>query len=181
MPLFPNQTLVADPSDHNLVGWTFDPANVQAGTLLPTAGLAHVIRIRPVRDTVTNINFHFTVAGSSLTAGQCFAALYTDAGVWLKSTADQATNWASGGYRTCALTAPQAVTPFAFYRVLWWYNGTTAPTLSRAVNSSSAILNAGLSAPVLRYSTADTGLTTAAPTNIGTQTGSATGWWVGLS
>lgn len=173
-------------TDHGLVGWTFDPAMVQAGLLLPTAGLAHVARIRALSSTVTNILFHFTVAGSGLTSGQCFAALYNDAGAILGAgaiTDDQATNWQTGGLRTCALTVAQGVTPGAFYRVLWWYNGTTAPTVSRAVNSSSAILNAGMTAPTLRYSSANTGLTNAAsvPANIGTQTGTATAWWVGLS
>lgn len=172
------------PTDQNLAGWSFDPALVQAGTILPTAGLANVARIRVLTSTITNIHFHFTVAGSGLTAGQCFAALYNDGGALLGAgavTADQAANWASGGYKTCPLSVAQGVTPNAWYKVLWWYNGTTAPTLSRAVNSSSAILNAGLAAPTLRYASADAGLTTAAPANIGTQTGTATAWWVGVS
>lgn len=168
-------------TDHSIVGWTFDPAGVQAGTVQPTAGLAQVVRVRALSSTVTNILLHLTAGGSVLTAGQCFAALYTDAGVLLASTADQASNWGSGGLKTCALTAPQTVTPYSWYRVLWWFNGTTGPTISRGVNSSSAIVNVGLSAPTLRYSTANTGLTTVAPANIGTQTGGATAWWVGLS
>lgn len=168
-------------TDHSLVGYTFDPAGVQAGTVQPTAGLAQVARVRALSATVTNILLHATAGGSSLTAGQCFAALYTDAGVWMASTADQASSWAGGGLKTCTLTAPQTVTPYAWYRVLWWFNGTTGPTWSRGVNSSSAILNVGLSAPTLRYSTANSGLTTAAPGTIGTQTGGSTAWWVGLS
>lgn len=168
-------------TDHGLAGWTFDPIQVQAGTLLPTAGLSHVVRFRAVGSLVTNILFHFTVAGSSLTAGQCFASLHTDAGVQLGITADQATNWQTGGLRTCALTVPQAVTPGEWYKIRWWYNGTTAPTLSRGVNSSSAIVNAGLSAPNFRFGTADSGLTTTGPTTIGTITGAATAWWVGVS
>jgi hypothetical protein len=171
-------------SDHGLVGWTFDPALVQGGTVLPTAGLAHVARVRMLSAVATNIHFHFTAGGSSLTAGQCFAALYNDAGALLGAgavTADQAANWATGGYKTCPLSVAQGVTPYAWYRVLFWFNGTTGPTISRGVNSSSAILNAGLSAPTLRYSSADTGLTTAAPANIGSQTGTATAWWVGVS
>lgn len=170
-------------SHHNLVGWTFDPAMVQAGTVQPTAGLAQVARIQVLSSAVTNILFHFTAGGSSLTSGQCFAALYNDAGALLGAgavTADQSTNWATGGFKTCPLTVAQGVTQYAFYRVLWWFNGTTGPTISRGVNSSSVILNAGLSSG-FRYATADTGLTTAAPANIGTQTGGPTAWWVGLS
>jgi hypothetical protein len=168
-------------TDHGLVAWTFDPAGVQAGTVQPTAGLAQVVRVRALSTTVTNILLHLTAGGSVLTAGQCFAALYTDAGVLLASTADQASNWGSGGLKTCTLTAPQTVTLNAWYRVLWWFQGTTGPTISRGVNSSSAIVNVGMTVPTVRYSTANTGLTTAAPGTIGTQTGGATAWWVGLS
>lgn len=175
-------------SNHNLVGWTFDVAGVQAGTVQPTAGLAQVARIQVLGPVVTNIHFHLTAGGSALTAGQCFAALFNDAGALLGAGAVTGSlhatgsgGWGDGGFKTCALSVAQGVTPYAFYKVFWWFNGTTGPTLSRAVNSSSAILNAGLSSPGFRYATADTGLTNAAPSNIGTQTGGATAWWVGLS
>ncbi len=170
-------------ADHSLVGWTYDPALVQSGTVLATGGLAYVARVQVLTGVVTNIHFHFTAGGSSLTSGQCFAALYNDAGALLGAgavTADQAANWGSGGFKTCALSVAQGVTQYAWYRVLWWFNGTTGPTLSRACNSSSAIVNAGLSSS-FRYATADSSLTTTAPGNIGTMTGGATAWWVGLS
>jgi hypothetical protein len=172
--------------DHGLGGWTFDPVQVQGALVLATAGLSYVVRLRVMTGVVTNIHFHFTVAGSGLTSGQCFASLHNDAGAILGAgavTADQATNWASGGYKTCALTVAQGVTAGDWYKIRFWFNGTTGPTLSRGVNSSSAITNAGLSAPNFRFSTADTGLTTSAgaPGNIGTMTGGATAWWVAVS
>lgn len=168
-------------TDHSLAGWTFDPTMVQAGTVQPTAGLAQVARIRVLGTAVTNILFHFTAGGTGLTGG--YAALYNDAGALLGGgavTADQSASWATGGFKTCALSVAQGVTQYAWYRVLWWFTGTTGPTISRAVNSSSAIVNAGLSSG-FRYSTADTGLTTTPPGNIGAQTGGPTAWWVGLS
>ena len=173
-------------SDHNLVGWTYDPTAAQAGTVMPTAGVANVARVRVLSGVVSNIHFLLTAGGSSLTSGQCFAALYNDAGALVGGgaiTADQAANWATGGFKTCALSVAQGVTPNAWYRVLWWFNGTTGPTLARGSNLDAAFLNAGLSAPLLRYSTADTGRTNAAsvPANIGSQTGAQTAWWVGLS
>jgi hypothetical protein len=177
---------LARPTDHNLAGWTFDPAHVQAGTVVPTAGLSHVVRVRALTSVISNILLHLTAGGSALTAGQCFATLHNDAGAQLGAgaiTADQATAWATGGLKVMPLTVAQAVTPNAWYRIRFWFNGTTGPTLSRAVNSSSAILNAGLSAPNFRYSTADAGLTTgaSAPSNIGTQTGGPTAWWAAVS
>jgi hypothetical protein len=175
-------------TDQSLAGWTYAPREVQGGTVQPTAGLAQVARIRVLSSTVTNIHFYVTSGGSSLTSGQCFAALYNDAGALLGAGAVTASahgtgaaGWGDAGLKTMPLSVGQAVTPYAWYRVLWWFNGTTGPTLARAANTAAASLNAGQSAPTLQFSTADTGLTTAAPANIGSQTGQATAWWVGLS
>jgi len=171
---------LVQPTDHNLIGWTFDSALVQGGTTMPNGGLVNTARIKVLDDLVTNILFHLTGGGTSLTSGQCFAALYDDDdGSLLGITADQATAWASGGMKTMALVVPAAVTPNTWVRVGWWCNGTTGPNMSRGVNSSSAILNAGLTVP--RYGSANTGRTTTAPDPLGALTGSATGWWVGLS
>lgn len=169
-------------SDHNLTGWTFDPALAQAGTVQPTAGLAQVARVRMLSSVVTNLHLHFTAGGSGLTGA--YMALYNDAGALLGGgavTADQSATWGTSGLKTCPLAVAQGVTPYAWYRVLWWFTGTTGPTISRGSDVSAALLNAGLSAPTLRYATADSGLTTAAPGNIGTQTGGGTAWWVGVS
>jgi hypothetical protein len=138
-----------NPTDHNLVGWTFPPDQVQAGTILPTVGLSYVTRIRALTGTVSAISFHFTAGGSGL--ANCFASLHNDAGAILGAgaiTADQSASWASGGAKDCLLNVAQGVTPGAFYKVRWWV-GTAAglPTLSRGVNSSSAIANYGLVAP----------------------------------
>jgi hypothetical protein len=174
------------PTDHGLGGWTFPTDSIQGGTILATAGLSYVVRLKAMGATITNILLHFTAGGATLTAGQCFASLHNDAGAILGSsavTADQATNWASGGMKVMPLTVAQAVTPGNWYKIRFWFQGTTGPTLSRAVNSSSAITNAGLVAPNFRYGTADTGLTTSAlaPGTIGTITGGATAWWVAVS
>ena len=180
----PTLAAAVRPSDHALVGWTFDPTSAQGGTVLAPAGTSHVIRFRAMSTTITNLLIHLTAGGTTLTAGQCFATLHTDAGVQIGATADQAANWASGGLKTMALAAPATgLTVGAWYKARLWFNGTTGPTLTRGLNSSTAILNAGLSSPNFRYATADTGLTTLAlaPTTLGTPTGGATAWWVGAS
>jgi hypothetical protein len=179
-------TAAARASDHALGGWSFDPALVQAGSVLATAGLSYVARVRVMSATISNVLLHLTAAGVTLTAGQCFCTVHTDAGVLLGAgavTADQQANWQSGGLKVMPLTTPQAWNPGDYCRVRYWFNGTTGPTLSRAVSSASAIVNAGLTSPAFRYSTADTGLTTAAlaPTTLGTQTGGAVAHWVGIS
>lgn len=174
-------TGIVRPGDHSLIGWTFDPVLVQSGTVLPTSGLAHVARVQVLSGVLTNVHFHFTAGGSGLTGA--YVSIHNDAGALIGAsavTADLSSSWGSGGFKTCALSVAQGVTPYAWYRILWWFTGTTGPTFSRAVNSSSAIVNAGLSSGY-RYATADSGLTTTPPNNIGTMTGGATAWWVGLS
>jgi hypothetical protein len=184
VPLY-NPTLTADwlAADQNLIGRSFNTAHVQAGTILPTAGLLNLVRVKLTSSIATNILIHLTVAGGTLTAGQCFAALYNSAGSLFGAgavTADQAANWQSGGLKVMPLNVAQTV-PVGYAYVAFFANGVTLPTLSRGVNSSSAILNAGLSAPNFRYASADSGLTTTMPNSFGAQTGTATAWWVGVS
>lgn len=172
------------PADHGALGWSFDPADAQGGTIVATAGRVEVVRVRATAALVTNVNLHVTVAGGTLTANQCLAALYTDAGTLLAASGNQATAWQSTGMKACALTAPQAVTPGQWYRVAFYANGTTLPTFARAAALGavgSDLINYGLSAPGLRFSTADTGRTTTMPGTLGTQTAAPVAWWAGLS
>lgn len=174
-------------TDHGLAGWTFDPAGIQASTVLATAGLSYVARIRCLTSVITGVRFHFVAGGASLTAGQCFASVHNDAGAQLGAgaiTADQAANWATGGDKLCPLTVAQGATAGAWYRVRWWFNGTTGPQMSRGCSSSPAATNWGIPTPAgpFRFSTADSGLTTAAsaPEQLGTQTGFGIAYLVGL-
>ena len=183
MPLFPPfASAVTVPGDNNYVGWSYDSsASVQSATILPTAGLLNLVRIRVMSSLVTNVHLHITVPGATLTADQCLAALFTAAGVLLAPTGNMATVWQGGGNHTMPLSSPQATTFGAFHYVGFYANGSTLPTFSRALNSSSAINNPGLAAPNFRYATANSGLTTAMPASFGAQTGTATAWWAGVS
>lgn len=179
----PPSVIVPQPVDQGMAGWTFDPAEQQAGTILPLAGQLNVCRIKVSSAAVTGIMIYVTVAGATLTAGQNFAALFNDAGAILGGgavTADQSTPWQSVGLKSMALNVAQAVVPGAWYRVGIFGNGTTLPTIARAANIAPVALNAGMSAPTLRYSTADTGLTTTMPANIGAQTAASPAWWVAV-
>lgn len=168
------------PTDHDLVGWVFPPEQVQGGTIVPTAGLLQVVRVRAMSTLATNLLMYVTTAGATLTANRCLAALFTDAGALLAATGNQATAWESTGLKTMALTAAQAVTPGAWYRIGFYSNGTTQPTFARgAAVAAGTALNAGLSTP--RWSTADAGLTTAMPSTLGAQTAIGTAWWAAIS
>jgi hypothetical protein len=169
------------PASQNLVGANGDPgASPQGGVVMATAGTLYGTRFQVVSATATSIQMHFVSGGGTLTAGQCFAGLYNDAGTLLSSSADQATSWGSGGVKTVALGSPQTVTPGAFYKVGWFFNGTTGPSISRMGNIANVLANIGLVSPNFRWFTANTGLTTALPGTIGTMTSFITTYWVGL-
>jgi hypothetical protein len=183
-PLYPPAAVLSTaPASQGYVGWTGKSSQtVQAGLIVQTAGRLELVRIQVLGTLVTNIVLHTTTTATGLTTGQCFAGLYTAAGVLMSATADQSVAWATGGLKSMALTAPQAVTYGAFYYVGFYANtATSLPTFSRMMNSSSAIGNAGLAAPNFDFATANTGLTTALPDPFTTQTGGNTAWWVALS
>lgn len=188
MPLYaPFAPSFPAPSDNGLLGWTGEPRlSVQAGTIMPTAGLLTLIRIRVYGSLVTRIHMHCTTSATTLTADQCFAGLFNSAGTLLSATATAhgsgATGWSDGGAKALVLTTPQVTTFGAFYYVGFFANTTgTLPTFSRCLNSSGAITDIGQSAPDLSVSTADSGLTTAMPATLGAKTASATAYWVGVS
>ncbi len=174
------------PSDNNLIAWTGEPRlSVQAGTIMPTAGLLTLMRVRVYGTVITNIHMHCTTTATGLTTNQCLAGVFNSAGALLGAgavTADQSVAWATGGAKTMALTVAQSVTFGAFYYVGFFANtATSLPTFSRCLNSSGAITDIGQSAPNLSVATADGSLTTAMPNNLGAMTASATAYWVGVS
>ncbi len=170
------------PADRGYLAWTQPPYVLAAGSALPTAGTLVLRRIRRVpAGSVSTITTHVAVAGSALTAGQCFAALYTAAGVLIAQTADQASAWASTGLKAMPLAGgPYPLTAGDYY-IGVWFNGTTGPAIIRSGSVSSVVTNAGLSAPNLDAASANTGVTTAAPTPFGAQTSFVFEYWFALS
>lgn len=171
------------PPTRALIGESFPVLHIASNNaIMPTAGRLEFIRIRvPVSSSVTNITGFISTAGATLTAGQCFASLFTGAGVLVGTTADQSGAWVSGGTKTMALASgPFSITAGDYY-VGMWYNGTTAPTWRVGTNSNTTLTNLGVAAPNLLAGTADTGLTTTPPSPMGAQTGGATLWWMALS
>lgn len=171
------------PVDYGYKAWAFDPNLGAGGLVLPTAGLVHGSRIWLPTMTVTNIIMLVTTAGVTLTAGQCFAALFDDTGgapVLLSATADQSGTWNSLGMKTMALSAAQAITA-GFFNIAVFFNGTTGPALYRANNVSNLSINMGLASPHLRSYTADAARTTTFATPMGAQTGIATQLWAAVS
>lgn len=183
MPLYlPASTRLgygAAPEDHGLLAWTMDPQSAGTGTVLAAAGTLQGARLylpRPM--TVTNLCCHVSAAGATLTAGSCKAALYNSVGTLIGTTVDQATAWASTGFKAMALTAP-VVCPAGYYDIALWYNGTTSPSIYRT--SAVPVDNANLTGASARFFTANTTNTTTAPAPLGTKTVQNTAWWLAVS
>ena len=169
------------PSDQTLITWTFDPSAAISGATLSPAGTLHTFKMHNLMPaSVTNIILEVSTAGSTLTSGQCFLALY-QAGALIGVTADQSTPWASTGLKTAALASGPFNITAGDVIVVAWYNGTTGPTF-RGGAGSAVCQNAGLATASLRFGKADTGKTTTAPSTLGTITANSNvPAWIALS
>ena len=183
MPYYPPPRATDDnnaPLDHGLKAWSSDPAVPTLSTIIPTAGLLHIVKL-PLRSrqTISSAWTSVTTAGATLT--NVGFALYSSAGALLTSSVNvngaTATAFQSTGSKQVTFTA-QTIGPGSFY-VAFWFTGTTLPTLMR--NSVLAAMNFNLAAPNLRYATADAALTTAAPATLGAQTAASAAFWAAAS
>lgn len=174
------------PVDHGLIAWTMPLDVARDASLLSVEAAAGTLRLTRIRrippSSITNLHVVVTTAGSGLTAGQCFGALYSSAGALIAQTADQATPWASAGVKTMALAGGPYVFAGGDLYVGLWYNGTTAPQLARSgLGAVTGQATFGQSSGSYNASYANTGLTTTAPGTIGAQSASLLRWWAAVS
>lgn len=163
--------------DYGMVAEAFDPAAAAAGFTL-TGGasvLARVKLLTPAR--VSGLNYIVSTAGATLTANQNFLALYDAAGILLAQSADQTTNFGSTGFKTASIAVPVNVAAGNLY-VIAWSVGTTPVSLAKAGTTG---VNGALAATASRFGTANTGLTTTAPSPLGTVSALAQALWFGIS
>jgi hypothetical protein len=174
------QSSMFTPVDHGLITWSFDPAVASAGTVPAAAGTLNVVKVKLASSsTASNILMIVSTAGVTLTSGQCFAGLYSGAGVLLSATADQSVAWQSTGVKTMALSATQAVVAGTYY-VAFYANGTTLPAF-RIGTGSSLPGSVNLSTANARFALVNASLTTSLPGSLAAFTGTTFSWWVGLS
>jgi hypothetical protein len=171
------------PSDHGFLEWSGDLSIGLGSTALATAGTVYTTKVRVRRPrTVTSVCVYVVTAGTGLTTGQCFGALWQQAdgesgnAVMLRQSVDQAAGFAAGGLREMTLSSTvDVVTGYAY--IGYWFNGSGGPGLARGGNT--ALVNAGLSS-AYRWATADTGKTTTAPSPLGALTASNFAVWAAL-
>lgn len=174
------------PADHNLLGWSFDPAlAINTSSAALTSGVEFQTKIRLTAPaTVSNVLLAISAAGATLTAGQSFVGLRNAAGTLIGLSADQSASFAVTGNKTIAIAPTSAgsltMLPAGVYYVVVLCVGTTMPTLLRA--ASQSIINVGLAAGAFRFATLGAGLTAlpAAPAMAG-QAANSTALWVAVS
>lgn len=136
---------------HGYLGMSYDPAYFGAAQSQLVTGFAQTTRIalpRPV--LIGHVVTYVQVAGSGLTASQCFAGVYDSAGNLVGLSGDLSGVLNSTGLKSIAVTAQGGRSlvqggPNPFVRVAFLTNGTTAPTLWGQINAANAtILNANL-------------------------------------
>lgn len=94
--------------------------------------------------TLSTVSFVFTTAGSSLTSGQNFVAIFDSSGNQVAISADQTTAFGSVGLKTVSMTSPYAAQPGGYY-VAILTNGTgTVPIMVCLGAIGSSSLNFGL-------------------------------------
>jgi len=162
------------PANYGYLSWNYDPAIINNTTALVN-GTAVGIKLRvPRATTITNIIINLNAGGG---LDNCFVALYQD-NTLLAQSANQ-TDWNVGGNKVIPLSSPQAVTAGTVDVVVWCGTSTSAPLLQRS--GSQPGTNGSFTGVNLRWFTANTGLTTTAPTTLGTRSSNSSTFWAAVS
>ncbi|MBL8159552.1 right-handed parallel beta-helix repeat-containing protein [Candidatus Saccharibacteria bacterium] len=173
------------PARHGFVEWNYDPAMAGSGSGATgnVSGTLYLMKISSqTGGTVSNILATVGTAGSGLTAGQNFAALYDDAGNLLQRTNDQAANWAATGLMSMPLQSPVTLRAGRDYFVGLLANGTTVPLfVATGAGGGVTTPNSGLAASRRRFATNTTTGLTAMPASITLTNSGARTYWVALS
>ena len=142
----------AQPSDHGLIAWSFDPAHAITATG-PAAGVLSLARVhlRSAR-TITNVHYAIGTAASGGTAGQNFVGIYDSTGARAGVSADQTANMGGTGLIAAALTATYAAAPgFYWVAILGNASSSTALLARAGAGATTAVSSAGLTAAGARF------------------------------
>ncbi|BDM70600.1 hypothetical protein HEK616_40870 [Streptomyces nigrescens] len=180
------------PSENGLLAWTYDPSMAGHVTAQSNSGVAGRITLTRImiRKTITWSNVWLGLAGidGSAVLSNCYLGVYDASGTLKGTTADISSLLMTNAVaKAFALAAPFTATPGAYF-VAMLLNGTWATNALTFKGSGAGIsVNAGLSAPNLRYSnmlTGQTSLPSSLTLSGQTTTIINTGWgaqWYGVS
>ncbi len=180
------------PADQNLLAWTYNPDMAGHVTAQSNAGVAgRITLVRLIlRKQITWTSIWLGLAGVDAAAvlANCYLGVYDSSGTRVGVTADISTSLMSGATaKALPLTAPFTAVPGTYF-IAMLLNGTwTTNSLTFKASGAGISVNAGLSAPNLRYSNLLTGQTSLpASLALSSQATSiiTTGWgsqWYGVS
>lgn len=156
--------------------WNYDPQYLVSTVNTPATGALQVIRM--YASSALSLTKAYIITASSPTSPTHFiGALYDSSGNILQTSADNSAALAGGGLKT--LTFSATAVPVGQFFFCWWY--TAASTMdTAALNDLNGYGNINLTAAQSRFATANTGLTTAAPSSIGTKTAAAKPIWAAV-
>lgn len=166
MPEFLNQvTLPGDPSSDNhaarrawiegqngwgmadygsdILAWTGSPSYSTTASLSFGRIQFNKFWLRKAA-TLSTVSFVFTTAGSSLTSGQNFVALFDSSGTQVAISADQTTAFGSVGLKTVSMTTPYSAQPGGYYVAILPNGSGTVPIMVCLGAIGSSSLNFGL-------------------------------------
>lgn len=145
------------PSEQNLLAWTYNPdmaGHVTAQSNGGVAGRLTLVRL-PIRSTITWSNIWIGLAGvdAGASLSNCYLGVYDTNGTLLGTTADISSSLMSGATaKALPLATPFTATP-GMYFIAMLLNGTwTTNSLTFKASGAGISVNAGLTAPNLRYS-----------------------------
>ncbi|MFI0156243.1 collagen-like protein [Streptomyces lydicus] len=180
------------PSEQGLLAWTYDPnmaGHVTAQSSGGVAGRVTLVRLI-IRRQITWSNIWLGLAGvdAGATLANCYLGVYDASGNRVGVTADISTSLMSGATaKALPLTASFTAAPGTYF-IAMLLNGTwTTNSLTFKGSGAGVSVNAGLSAPNLRYSNMLTAQTSLPATlSLASQSTSIinTGWgsqWYGVS
>jgi hypothetical protein len=132
-----------------MTGWSFDPANVSAGSAT-TSGVLYLVKlIIPRNDIVNKLYWYLTNSAVTPVTGQNEVGLMDPAGNRLAATNVDA-SLTPAGLKVITLADTAVGGGFIWAALL--FNATTPPSLARGTSiSSGSLTNAGLSPAAYRF------------------------------
>ncbi|MEV7364262.1 hypothetical protein [Streptomyces sp. NPDC091299] len=180
------------PSEQNLLAWTYDPNMAGHVTAQSSGGVGGRVSLSRIilREQITWTNIWIGLSGvdAAATLANCYLGVYDSTGTLKGVTADISSSLMTGAVaKPLALTTPFTAAPGTYF-IAMLLNGTwTTNSLTFKASGAGSSVNAGLTAPNLRYSSVLTGQTSLpASINLATQATTiiTTGWdsqWYGIS
>jgi hypothetical protein len=147
------------PSDHGLLGWSYDPS-FALSTLTPTLGTVYLSAVY-IRQAVTISKLWFLqgTAATTPTSGQNWIGLVNSSGTILSTASLDSIVTSPNAPKSATLSAAQAVTAGTYWVALL-FNAAAAPVIYKTAMPFTGFGVVNQSAATQRYATAGTSQTT---------------------